>query len=274
LTSRGKRSKVPPVWGERDAGGADFKDTVMRSKSCQRALSVAAGAIWLCLAAVGGGAAGANAAPASALSDTTATTATLAPRPPASCPRVGFVDMDVVIQGSRAVQGHVRSLEAELEGKRDEIDRKLEEYRRLKEQLDRQQGFLNDEEKARRREELDRRRAEVEDLQYEANRTLRRSEGTLLAPVMEGILAVVEEIARREGFDLVVRGESVIYGAEAVNLTDRVIATLDARGLPNLAAPSPAPGAAAGAGGAPASSGAPGANPTPTPRIETIPLVP
>ncbi len=147
------------------------------------------------------------------------------------CQRIGFVDMDVVLQESRAVRERIDHVESDMDARRREIERKTSEYRRLADGLERQGSILTDEEKANRRQRMQQLSSEIEDLRYEANKTLRASEQGVIGPVLDAVMATVEEVGRREGFDLIVRGEAVLYGHEQVDLTQRVIDELDLRGL-------------------------------------------
>jgi outer membrane protein len=151
--------------------------------------------------------------------------------PAQPCQRIGFVDMDVVLQESRAVRERIDHIESALDARRREIERKTSEYRRLAEGLERQGSILTDEEKTNRRRRMQQLSSEIEDLRYEANKTLRASERGVIGPVLDAVMATVEEVGRREGFDLIVRGEAVLYGHDMTDLTQRVIDELDLRGL-------------------------------------------
>lgn len=151
--------------------------------------------------------------------------------PSRPCQRIGFVDMDVVLQESRAVRERIDHVESDLDARRREIERKTAEYRRLAEGLERQGSILTDEEKMNRRHRMQQLSSEIEDLRYEANKTLRASERGVIGPVLDAVMATVEEVGKREGYDLIVRGEAVLYGHEMADLTQRVIDELDLRGL-------------------------------------------
>jgi len=139
--------------------------------------------------------------------------------------------MDIVLQQSHAVQEHVGRIEDQLQSRKKEIERKTAEYSRLREGLERQDSLLSDEEKANRRRRIQELKTEIEDLQYEANRHLRQSESGVIEPVLDAVMATVRQVGEREGYDLILRGELVLYGDPAHDLTDRVIQELDAKAL-------------------------------------------
>lgn len=158
---------------------------------------------------------------------------------PARPMKIGFVDMDVVFQDSKAVQEQIGRVEDRLDATKKEIDRKMSEYNRLRDGLERQDSVLTDEEKTSRRRRIQELKTEVEDLQYEANKQLRQSESGVVEPVLDAVMATVQQIAKREGYDLVLRGEMVLYGVQSIDLTDRLIRELDSK---PLVLPTPAPG--------------------------------
>lgn len=172
-----------------------------------------------------------SASPAEAASPPAAPPATSAGSVASGPARIGFVDMDIVLQQSHAVQEHVGRIEDQLQSRKKEIERKTAEYSRLREGLERQDSLLSDEEKANRRRRIQELKTEIEDLQYEANRHLRQSESGVIEPVLDAVMATVRQVGEREGYDLILRGELVLYGDPAHDLTDRVIQELDAKAL-------------------------------------------
>lgn len=174
--------------------------------------------------------------PAASVPSTVATSSTTDPAKPM---KIGFVDMDVVFQDSKAVQEQIGRVEDRLDATKKEIDRKMSEYSRLRDGLERQDSVLTDEEKTSRRRRIQELKTEVEDLQYEANKQLRQSESGVVEPVLDAVMATVQQIAKREGYDLVLRGEMVLYGVQSIDLTEQLIREIDAK---PLVLPPPVPG--------------------------------
>jgi outer membrane protein len=178
--------------------------------------------------------------------------------------------MDIVLQESKAVQEHVGRVEDRLELKKRDIDRKMTEHDRLRESLQRQDSILTEEEKQRRIQRIEELKTEVEDLRYEANRLLRQSERGIIEPILDSVMETVREVGQREGFDLVLRGELVLYGADAVDLTDRVIEALDSK---VIAIPGLSDTPETRTGDTPTSPGHPAPEPSPAPA-DPLPLIP
>lgn len=154
-----------------------------------------------------------------------------APRvPPAegAATRIGFVDVEIVIEESRAIRDMLGALDEEMADLARRIDRTQGEFESRRFDLDRQERILSADERERRRQELIALQDERNRLQFELERRLRAAERQM-EPLLEEIMNVVADIAEREGFGIVLRGETVIYGARANDLTALVTAELDNR---------------------------------------------
>lgn len=180
--------------------------------------------------------------------------------------RVGFVDVELIIDNSRAVRRGLNSIDEQLSEQARAIDLKEREFRRLRFELDRQERVLTREERERRRQELIGIQEDVERLRFEMDRELQAKE-RLVEPVLEKMMLMIADVAEREGFDLVLRGEVVIYGNKTADLTEAVVREIDSREDEILAVFRPAP--------EPARDDRPTTAPAPTPGPpESLPLIP
>src|SRR5690606_32730328 len=100
-------------------------------------------------------------------------------------------------------------------------------------------------ERETRRTELLTMQDEINRLKFDFEQDLRAKE-RVIEPVLEKIMNIVADVAERDGYDVVLRGEVVIYGRDSANLTDTVIKELDAREAEILplftVTPEPTPG--------------------------------
>ncbi|MEQ8822553.1 MAG: OmpH family outer membrane protein [Sumerlaeia bacterium] len=142
--------------------------------------------------------------------------------------RIGFVDIEIVLEQSQALRLALDEMDRELALRAREIDRQEREFRRQRFDLDRQERLLSEDERERRRDELLAMEREIEREQFEFESDLRSRERQI-EPVLEYIMDVVADVAEREGYDMVLRGEVVIYGNRTADLTPQVITALDAQ---------------------------------------------
>src|SRR5690606_3905463 len=129
---------------------------------------------------------------------------------------------------SRAIRKGMNQMDTELEAAAREIDLKQRDFRRLRFELDRQERILSQEERDRRQKELIALEQEISRMQFEMNQELQAKE-RIVKPVLEKLMMIIADVAEREGYDLVLRGETVIYGSKSVDLTAAVVNEIDAR---------------------------------------------
>jgi outer membrane protein len=146
---------------------------------------------------------------------------------PAKVPRVAFVDVDEITRRSLYVRDIVKSLEDQLGSRRDSLEKKQIELRRLLEEIELKKAALSEkqfDEKLIKSRSL---RLEIENEQYALQKEMRGAERDKMMPALDFILKTIEELGKEEKFDLILRGEIVLYGSPTVNLTDRVIERID-----------------------------------------------
>jgi Skp family chaperone for outer membrane proteins len=151
-----------------------------------------------------------------------------APAQPRDGMRIGFVDIELVIENSRALRRGLDTMDEQLAERARVIDRREREFRRLRFELDNQERLITAEDRARRRAELADIQDDINRLRFEFEEEMRSKE-RLIEPVLEKVMNIVADVAERDGFDLVLRGEVVIYGVTSADLTSAVIAELDRR---------------------------------------------
>ena len=144
-----------------------------------------------------------------------------------SGPKIAFVDIDIVIGRSRYVRRVVESLKKQIEGKRDSLERKQTDYLRLKDEIERKRAVLSDNELqalTRQSREL---RLTIDDEESELQKFMTDADKDQMGPASDRVRGVVEALGKEERFDLILRGEVVLFSIPALNLTNQVIERLD-----------------------------------------------
>lgn len=149
------------------------------------------------------------------------------PLPPAPA-RVGFVDIELVIENSAALRKALDAIDKTLAADQRRIQELEAQFRRERFDLDRQDRVLSPISRDERRAALSALQEDIDRKRFDLDQELRSRERQI-EPVLELIMTVVAEVARRDGYDVILRGEVVIYGQPSADLTDRIISELDAR---------------------------------------------
>ncbi len=143
--------------------------------------------------------------------------------------KVGFVDIEIAIGESQAIRKILGEIDEEMRKDGESIDSKKQEARRLRIMLERQGSVLSDEERQERQQQIIDLMAEIDELEYKFKRKIEQTERTTFMPLVEQVIRIVGDVGKNENFDLIVRGEMVLYGRARADLTPLVVEELDSR---------------------------------------------
>lgn len=118
------------------------------------------------------------------------------------------------------VQATLRKL---FDARQLELDRKQNDLQKEREALEKQRGALSPAVLAQRAEKWQKEVAAVQQQFAEYSRELQRKQGELTQPMLTKVNEIVKQLARKEGFHLVVEKQTAIYVGDGLDLTDRVI---------------------------------------------------
>jgi outer membrane protein len=189
-------------------------------------LSILAVAVWTLSAASAGAQSAKGSSPAARAASGESAPAATAPH--AGATRVAFVDIERISTEAKFVRDMLGNMETEIEAKRTAIAHKQETYDKLRDDLVRKREVWSQSEYDANLKQSHSLRTELEDLDYEMNKALDKYKKEVLAPALERILKAVQEVAQRDGFDIVLRGEMIVHGDPSVDLSDRVIEYVNA----------------------------------------------
>jgi len=152
--------------------------------------------------------------------------------------KIGFVDLDMIFDQSRAIKAAIAVADADMDSRAKRLREVQRDFKAMQTRLDTQGSVMSDTERRRMQDEMGRMLDEVDELQFRLERDMRDRQRRTIDPVLKSVLVVVGDVGRREGFDMVLRGDVVLYGRNTTDLTGRVFEELDRRGDELLAAAS------------------------------------
>lgn len=141
--------------------------------------------------------------------------------------RVAFVDVELVLEDSQAIRDLIGELDTELGKQATEIDTRKTELRRLRLALEQQGPVLSASEREVRQQKALDMIQEIDELEFKFQSVSRRKQRETVEPILEEVIKIIADVAKRDRFDIVVRGENVLYGAKSVDLTDEVTREVD-----------------------------------------------
>lgn len=164
-----------------------------------------------------------------AASNDAVTSATLTDKTVPGPTKVGFVDIEVVLDSSEAIRSIVSEVDSDLGEQAKAIDARKREQRRAQLAFEQQESVLSETERAARQEKIATMLNEIDEMEYRFQKEVRDKQRTTVEPLLEQVIRVIGDVGKREKYDLIVRGEMALYGRETADVTPLVIKEMDSR---------------------------------------------
>jgi outer membrane protein len=143
--------------------------------------------------------------------------------------KLAYVDVQRVISEVEEGKAAKAKLRSELESRRGELDKKQKELEAMKADYDRQAGVLTEEAKQQKQKELQTKVMEAQASAQQMQRELVEKEEETLRGISEKLMAVVNEVSERDGFNFVLKKEALLNAPSAADITNDVIRRYNAR---------------------------------------------
>ena len=141
--------------------------------------------------------------------------------------KIAYVDIDRVTSKAKPVNSLMNDIQGQIEVLQKEIDAKRKQAAELDADIKRSDGVLAKEEVDKKRKELMRLQNDLDDLRLKGEKKMREVDQTVFEPVLKKILFCIQDIAKEQKIDIVLRGEAVLYGTSGVDISDAVIKKLN-----------------------------------------------
>lgn len=146
------------------------------------------------------------------------------------------IDYQRILKEAKAAQSIGRQIESRRKTFQDEISQEEQRLRQADQAFAKQRSLLAPEALAEKRREFEQEVAEVQQMVQERRRILDRASALALNEVDRSLIEIVTGIAKERGITLVLQRSQVLFFANAIDLTEEVLAELDRR-LPDVTVP-------------------------------------
>jgi outer membrane protein len=143
------------------------------------------------------------------------------------------IDYQRILRDAAAARSIREQIEARRKVYQEEISNEEQRLHEADKEFARQRSVLSPEAFAEKRREFEQDVAEVQRMVQERRRELDRMSAAALNEVKEALIEIVTSIAEERGFNLVLPSSEVLFFSRALDLTEEVLAKLDAR-LPQV----------------------------------------
>lgn len=139
--------------------------------------------------------------------------------------KIGYVNTDRIFRESQLAIRAQKKLEREFSNREQEIQKQIKQARDMQTFIEKEGLTLSESDRAKRERELANLNRDIQRAQREFREDLNLRKNEEFATVHERARKAIIELAEREKFDLIL--ENAVYASGRVDITDRVIKTLD-----------------------------------------------
>jgi outer membrane protein len=143
------------------------------------------------------------------------------------------IDYQRILRDAAAARSIREQIETRRKAYQEEISREEQRLHAADKEFAKQRSLLSPEAFAEKRREFEQDVAEVQRMVQERRRELARMSAAALNEVKEALIEIVTSIAEERGFNLVLPSSEVLFFSRSLDLTQEVLAKLDAR-LPQV----------------------------------------
>ena len=143
--------------------------------------------------------------------------------------KIGFVNSDRVLREATLAKAAQSRLEVEFSKRQKEGEESANRLKAAADKLDKDSPTLAESERGRRQRDLVEQDRELQRKRREFQEDLNQRKNEELASVVERANKVVKQIYDSEKYDLILQGDVVVFAGPRVDITDKVIKSLNAQ---------------------------------------------
>ena len=136
--------------------------------------------------------------------------------------KIGYVDIQFLIENSPQAQAASTELEDQFGPRQQELQKKQQEFQRIQQKLQKEELVMDEAERKELENRLQGLKRDIQRSQQAFREELNIQRNTAFKEVRQAVMKAVQSLAEEEGYDLVV-GQGALYASEGINLTQRVL---------------------------------------------------
>lgn len=143
--------------------------------------------------------------------------------------KVGIVNMQKALTESKKGKAAKAALEKEVEEKRKKVEADRAEIQKASEEFQKKSAVMSEKARTQKGTELQTKIAAFQELMQKSQAEVQAREAELTKPIIDGIKAVIPDIAKKNKVELAFEENTsgLLFTAEKVDLTDEVIKAYD-----------------------------------------------
>ncbi|MBF0486963.1 MAG: OmpH family outer membrane protein [Nitrospirae bacterium] len=141
--------------------------------------------------------------------------------------KIGFVDIQKVINESEPGKKAKEALEVQIKGHQAKIEEKEKAIDAMKADLDKKGSALSEDAKKKKQDEMQTMVRDLKRMAAEAQEEVRKKEADLTKDVFTDIRGLIRQIGKDDGYTAILESGAVLYSMENVDLTDTIVKKLN-----------------------------------------------
>lgn len=137
--------------------------------------------------------------------------------------KIGIIDMRAIINNAPQAKEAMEKLKKEFKAREDKIVTAEKSLKEKAEKLQRNSAVMSDAEKSKLEKEVVSGQRELQHLQAEFREDAALRQQEEMKKIMDKVNTVVEDVAKKEKYDLIIHKDVVPFAVKTVDVTDKVI---------------------------------------------------
>jgi len=125
--------------------------------------------------------------------------------------RVGYADPELIIQYMPEYQNIQRQISQEVQAGQQALQALAEDFQERVARFEKQRPLLSPERQAEREQELGQLQAEIQNSAEAKDAEIAQKQESLMAPLLDRVQSVIDEVAAEKSLDLVLRSPALLY---------------------------------------------------------------
>ncbi|MGD9590923.1 MAG: OmpH family outer membrane protein [Candidatus Berkiella sp.] len=137
--------------------------------------------------------------------------------------KIGVIDMRAIINNAPQAKEAMEKLKKEFKAREDKIITAEKSLKEKADKLQRNSAVMSEAEKAKLEKEVVSSQRELQHLQAEFREDAALRQQEEMKKLMDKVNTVVEDVAKKDKYDLIIHKDVVPYAVKTVDVTDKVI---------------------------------------------------
>lgn len=137
--------------------------------------------------------------------------------------KVGYLDLSKVFDSYEKTREYDKALEGKNKPYENEYNARIEKLKQATDKL----ALMKEDEKQKAMKELEQMRADLLSFNQSARADMAKQRDEMIREILLEIEKVVSDFAKKEGYDFILNDRVLIYGNDALNVSDQILKILN-----------------------------------------------